>query len=272
MLVYAAMVARACPGLWPTGEQLIDWGANQGVRVVLNHQYWRLITSVFLHGGMIHLAMNMWNLLVVGPLVERLYGNLAYAVIYLASGIGRLDRQFGGKSSSNRRRGFGCDLRNPRGAGRLSDRSPRADTASRYSNLFAAICSVLSSSWPILGWFVPNIDQEAHLGGLVTGFRERALTLATLAGCQKPMGTLVALRRADLDRRRLVRRRPGRHASGCRAVAAADSLGQESIDQIGPALKDYDEISDSGPSTMILKRDRDDPAARARTSRRPFGL
>ena len=55
---------------------------------MLNHQYWRLITSVFVHGGLIHIAMNMWSLYVIGPLVERLFGNLAFAVIYLASGVG----------------------------------------------------------------------------------------------------------------------------------------------------------------------------------------
>ena len=68
--------------------QLVDWGANRGISVDLNQQYWRLVTNVFLHGGLIHLAVNMWSLLVIGPLVERLYGNLAFAIIYLASGVG----------------------------------------------------------------------------------------------------------------------------------------------------------------------------------------
>ena len=87
-VVYVAMVASGVPWLMPSAEQLSQWGANRGIRVVLNHEYWRLFTSVFLHGGLIHLAMNMWSLLVIGPLVERLYGNLAFAVIYLASGVG----------------------------------------------------------------------------------------------------------------------------------------------------------------------------------------
>ena len=55
--------------------------------MVLNREYWRLGTTMFLHGGLIHLAMNMWGLYAVGPLVERLYGNLPFAIIYLASGV-----------------------------------------------------------------------------------------------------------------------------------------------------------------------------------------
>src|SRR5262249_22271849 len=80
-IVYAAMLYSGVPAVWPTGAQLIDWGANEGVRIVLGHQYWRLVSSVFVHGGLIHLALNMWSLLVIGPLVERLYGNAAYTAL-----------------------------------------------------------------------------------------------------------------------------------------------------------------------------------------------
>ena len=76
------------PALWPKGAELIVWGANEGVRIVLQHEYWRLFTSVFVHGGFIHLAVNMWSLFVIGPLVERIYGNWAFAVLYVAAGIG----------------------------------------------------------------------------------------------------------------------------------------------------------------------------------------
>ena len=88
VVVYAVMVFSGVSPLWPTGSQLILWGANEGARVILLHEYWRLFTSVFVHGGFIHVALNMWSLLAIGPLVERLYGNVAFAVIYLTAGIG----------------------------------------------------------------------------------------------------------------------------------------------------------------------------------------
>ena len=55
---------------------------------MLRQEYWRLATSVFVHGGLIHLALNLWSLIVIGPLIERIYGPPAFAVIYLSAGIG----------------------------------------------------------------------------------------------------------------------------------------------------------------------------------------
>ena len=88
VLVYVAMVASGVHWLHPSGQQMLAWGGNRGINVGLDHQYFRLFTTAFLHAGLIHLGMNMWSLFVVGPLIERFYGNLSFAVIYLASGIG----------------------------------------------------------------------------------------------------------------------------------------------------------------------------------------
>src|SRR5262249_50692500 len=88
LAVFAAMIASGIPVFWPSGIQLVDWGANDPVRVILRKEYWRLVTMVFVHGGLIHLVFNMWSLWVIGPLVERIYGNLAFAALYLAAGVG----------------------------------------------------------------------------------------------------------------------------------------------------------------------------------------
>jgi rhomboid protease GluP len=85
---FAAMIATGVPILWPSATELVHWGANDGARLILRHEYWRLIASVFVHGGIVHLVVNVWSLLVIGPLVERIYGQLAFAVLYLAAGIG----------------------------------------------------------------------------------------------------------------------------------------------------------------------------------------
>ncbi len=86
--VFILMACAGVPLVSPTATQLVRRGANEGTRVISGHEYWRLITSVFVHGGLIHLALNMWSLMAIGPLVERLYGNFTYAVIYLAAGVG----------------------------------------------------------------------------------------------------------------------------------------------------------------------------------------
>lgn len=50
-------------------------------------EVWRLITSMFLHGDVIHLMSNMLALYMVGPMIEKYYGKGKYAIIYFVSGI-----------------------------------------------------------------------------------------------------------------------------------------------------------------------------------------
>jgi membrane associated rhomboid family serine protease len=50
-------------------------------------QWWRLLTSIFLHFGLFHIALNMWVLYVNGRVAERIFGSLRYLVIYLVAGI-----------------------------------------------------------------------------------------------------------------------------------------------------------------------------------------
>lgn len=54
---------------------------------VLNGEYYRLLSCIFMHGGIIHLLCNMYCLYVIGPQVESFFGKIKYIVIYLLSGI-----------------------------------------------------------------------------------------------------------------------------------------------------------------------------------------
>ena len=113
--------------------------------------------------------MNMWSLLVIGPLVERLYGNLAFAVIYLASGVGGAIASL---AASPLRIGVGasgaiCGVLGALVAFLIVHR--RAIPKSILKSFRGSLISVVVFM-AILGYFVPNIDQEAHLGGFATGF------------------------------------------------------------------------------------------------------
>lgn len=54
---------------------------------ILNGEYYRLLSCIFMHGGTIHLLCNMYCLYVIGPQVESFFGKIKYIVIYLLSGI-----------------------------------------------------------------------------------------------------------------------------------------------------------------------------------------
>jgi len=65
----------------------VQWGGN--IRhLSINGQIWRLFTSIFLHSGFIHLAFNMFALLYVGSLLEKILGKKQFIFAYVISGIG----------------------------------------------------------------------------------------------------------------------------------------------------------------------------------------
>ncbi|HXU81548.1 MAG TPA: rhomboid family intramembrane serine protease, partial [Polyangia bacterium] len=64
----------------------LPWGANFGPRT-LGGQPWRLLTSAFLHFGLIHVGLNMLVLARAGQLVERLYGSVRFGAVYLFAAI-----------------------------------------------------------------------------------------------------------------------------------------------------------------------------------------
>ena len=177
VLPYIAMVASGVDYLFPTVDQLLAWGADQGFRVVLSHEYWRLFTHMFLHSGIAHLAMNMWSLYVVGPLIERLFGNVAFAAIYLASGVGgALASLFAnpfavGVGAS----GAICGTLGALAAFLLVHR--RAIPASILRSLRGSLISVIVIM-AILGLVIPNIDHQVALGRRPHRVRRRPAAIA----------------------------------------------------------------------------------------------
>ncbi|MFI5095902.1 MAG: rhomboid family intramembrane serine protease [Candidatus Acidiferrales bacterium] len=86
----AVFVAMALAGVSmldnPTGQDLVHWGANYGPYTVTG-QWWRLLTCVFIHGGLLHIAFNMWCLWDLGRLAEAVYGHWTFAAVYLIAGL-----------------------------------------------------------------------------------------------------------------------------------------------------------------------------------------
>jgi len=86
VIVFVAMAFAGVSFIEPSTQELRNWGANFGP-LTLGGQWWRLITCVFVHGGILHIAFNLWCLWDLGALAESLYGHWTFPAVYLTTGV-----------------------------------------------------------------------------------------------------------------------------------------------------------------------------------------
>src|SRR5271165_6247497 len=154
-------------------RELILWGANVGA-LTLPGEWWRLLTNVFVHGGLLHIAFNMWCLWNLGQLCEQLYGRWTYAAIYLICGIGAslASAAWHPYTPSVGASGAIFGLAGALiAAFKLGEFSvPRSALSGTLRSLGAFVVYNL-----IFGAIIPGIDNTAHIGGLITGLIVGAL-------------------------------------------------------------------------------------------------
>jgi membrane associated rhomboid family serine protease len=68
-------------------RMLVDMGALVPAYVAVKHEYWRLFTAMWLHGGLLHVAFNMYALYIGGSYLEMIAGKGKYLAIYLIAGV-----------------------------------------------------------------------------------------------------------------------------------------------------------------------------------------
>ncbi len=74
------------PGVLGSQDTLLQWGASVGPRTT-NGEWWRLVTAMFVHTGLLHMIANVAGFVQIGLLTERLLGRLAIANVYVAAGL-----------------------------------------------------------------------------------------------------------------------------------------------------------------------------------------
>ena len=139
---------------------LISAGVAQG-------EWWRLLTSIFLHSGFVHLAFNMVALYFLGTFAETAFGRWRFFTLYVLSGLsggvaylyfGAFDRPAVGASGAI----FGL-------LGSILGYALRRGTFSWQNPLIRQLLILLAFN-VYLGLSIPNISNTAHMGGLAGGF------------------------------------------------------------------------------------------------------
>ncbi len=69
------------------GQLLFRLGDKDSAAILVQHEWWRLITAGFLHGGLLHIGMNMWVLNDLGAEVERTFGTARFLVFFFAGTV-----------------------------------------------------------------------------------------------------------------------------------------------------------------------------------------
>ncbi len=86
VLIYIMMGLSGISWTDPSIEHAVRWGADFGP-LTISGEWWRLLTSTFVHFGIIHIGLNMWCLWSLGSSLEILMGRKAFAVTYVLSGL-----------------------------------------------------------------------------------------------------------------------------------------------------------------------------------------
>jgi rhomboid protease GluP len=181
--VFLAMVASHVSFLSPSPEDLMRFGADNAGSVLIGGEWVRIVTAMFVHVGIIHLATNMWCLWNLGLLAEPLLGSLGVFTVYILTGaagnlLSTLYNWVKFHNSGAFSVGAGASGAVFGIAGALivllkSERLPVPPLELRKLRksviYFAAINLVIGFATMIPGSIV-RIDNMAHLGGCACGF------------------------------------------------------------------------------------------------------
>jgi membrane associated rhomboid family serine protease len=148
--------------------QLVQWGSNVG-RLTLGGQWWRLFTSMFLHGSLLHLAFNMFALWQVGRMVERIFGSARFVGLYLLAGLAGSLASVLWNPHVNSVGASGAIFGIIGGLLAFIGRENSGVPPTVVSDLRGSIGPFLLFNLSA-GFIYPHTDNAAHLGGLAGGW------------------------------------------------------------------------------------------------------
>lgn len=164
------------PMLGPYPDAFSHWGGKNAYSILHDNQWWRMITPIFLHAGVIHIFFNVAVQIETGSFFEKEWGSAIWITIYLSSAIGgsilstvaipntigvgssgAVCGLFGGKIAE-----FCCRLCMSKDS--VQEKISHGVLMEQFGATMCTIILVTVFS------FIPYIDWAAHLGGLGFGF------------------------------------------------------------------------------------------------------
>lgn len=153
-------------GMEPKLDVLNALGAKNNELIFENKEYWRLLTAMFLHGGLLHILFNGYALFALGPETERTYGPWRFLAVYFIGGLtGSVASYAFSPSVSVGASGAIFALLGALGAFFYASRKTLGEAARQQLGSLITIAMLNL----FIGFSGGNIDNFGHIGGLIGG-------------------------------------------------------------------------------------------------------
>lgn len=148
------------------GYDLLAIYGMKSNELIIAGEYWRLVTAIFLHGSIIHLAFNLYALNILGKRVERFFGSFRFLALFFIAGI--MGNFFSFVFTSSPSLGSSTAIFGLLGAEGIFIYLHRKLFGDQFKVALRQIIQVAVGNL-VIGFMIPGIDNMGHIGGLVGG-------------------------------------------------------------------------------------------------------
>ncbi|HEV8485926.1 MAG TPA: rhomboid family intramembrane serine protease [Blastocatellia bacterium] len=149
-------------------DVLIGFGAKFNPLIDGQHQYWRLVTCIFLHIGFAHLIMNNYALWILGQEIEQIYGSSRFVLLYLGAGMVGSLSSYMVRPESLSAGASGAIFGLFGVMGTFAFRYRKEIPAALRRDIIRRIIPIILINLAF-GFSVRFVDNSAHIGGLLSG-------------------------------------------------------------------------------------------------------